>query len=560
LATPALIWQDTINGLRALWEMNGGVFTDRYVNLPTVTPAIWRIVANADFNGDATDDLVWQNLASGSRAIWLMNGTSWAGDYVVLPSVTTDWEIVAAADFSADGRADLVWQNLTTGYRAIWYMNGPTWTGNYVTLPIVPAPWSIVGTGRFNSDAHPDLIWENRSSGQRAIWYMNGGTWTGIHATLPSVPTGWSIAGAADFNADNNTDLIWENLTTGQRAIWYMSGGTWTGTYSNLPVVPGHWQIAGAFSGVSNICSLIECSNQVMVKSATSCALRASGALWCWGENSGHFGNGDEEESAAPMRAGGGMLFKSVDLAASGSDGNHACGVARSGRAYCWGSNFYGQLGDASNTESLSPTPVHGNWEFVVVETGDTHSCGIITSGVTLCWGRNQRGQLGIGSLVDRDTPAAIAFNGRMVQLTSGDNFTCGIDSQGVAFCWGQGDRGQLGTGTLVGADSPTAVDTNLRFFHISAFDSDVCALDLTGAAHCWGGLPSPPPPLGGPSGTSARPAASSFASSSPVAVATALRFSRISASVTRTSVPSRRSVPPTAGGRMEMDSSGSAV
>jgi hypothetical protein len=251
LATPALIWQDTNNGLRALWEMNGGAFTNNYVNLPTITPTDWRIVASADFNQDGTDDLVWQNLTTGSRAIWLMNETAWSGNYVVLPSVTTDWEIVAAAGFNPDPHPDLVWQNLTTGYRAIWFMNGTNWTGSYVTLPIVPGPWSIVGVGRFSGDAHPDLVWENPSTGQRAIWYTTGGgVWSGNYTTIPAVPTTWSIAGAGDFNADNSSDLIWENLTTGQRAIWYMNGGAWTGMYSTLPVIPGNWQIAGAFSGV----------------------------------------------------------------------------------------------------------------------------------------------------------------------------------------------------------------------------------------------------------------------------------------------------------------------
>jgi hypothetical protein len=43
----------------------------------------------------------------------------------------------------------------------------------------------------------------------------------------------------------------------------------------------------------------------------------------------------------------------------SGGD-RHTCGVTTDNRAYCWGVNDYGQLGDGTTTRRLAPVPVTG--------------------------------------------------------------------------------------------------------------------------------------------------------------------------------------------------------
>ena len=46
----------------------------------------------ADFNRDGKPDILWQNTATGERAIWLMNGTSYSSG-VSLGIVPTQWEM-----------------------------------------------------------------------------------------------------------------------------------------------------------------------------------------------------------------------------------------------------------------------------------------------------------------------------------------------------------------------------------------------------------------------------------------------------------------------------------
>jgi hypothetical protein len=232
-----VVWQNNSTGQRAIWLMNGTQYAgERF--LPTV-PLEWQIAATGEFNSDAQTDIVWQNTSTGQRAIWLMNGTNWIAERF-LPNIPTQWQISGAADFNLDGHTDIVWQNTSTGQRAIWLMNATTWVAERF-LPTVPTEWHIVGTGEFSGDLHPDILWENVATGQRAVWLMNGTTWVG-ERFLPPVPTEWRIAGTGDFNGDSQADILWQNTNTGQRAIWRMNGTTYAGEHF-LPVIALEWEI-----------------------------------------------------------------------------------------------------------------------------------------------------------------------------------------------------------------------------------------------------------------------------------------------------------------------------
>jgi hypothetical protein len=232
-----LVWQDNIGGNRAIWLMNGTSYAgERF--LPSV-PTQWQIAATGDFNNDGHADLLWQNSSTGQRAIWLMNRTSYMAERF-LPTVPTEWQIAGAGDFNNDRQPDIVWQNTRTGQRAIWLMSGTTFASERF-LPVVGLDWQIAAVADFDGDGGADLVWENTVTGQRAIWTMTGSTWSG-ERFLPTISTQWQIVGAADFSADAQTDLVWQNNVTGQRAIWLMNGTTWAGERF-LPAVPTQWDI-----------------------------------------------------------------------------------------------------------------------------------------------------------------------------------------------------------------------------------------------------------------------------------------------------------------------------
>jgi alpha-tubulin suppressor-like RCC1 family protein len=86
----------------------------------------------------------------------------------------------------------------------------------------------------------------------------------------------------------------------------------------------------------------------------------------------------------------------------------HSCGVTTDNRAYCWGSDSAGQLGDGLTTNRSRPTLVAGGLRFLEVYAGAAHSCGITTTNRAYCWGGNLSGQLGDGGNGTSASPVAV--------------------------------------------------------------------------------------------------------------------------------------------------------
>jgi len=139
-----------------------------------------------------------------------------------------------------------------------------------------------------------------------------------------------------------------------------------------------------------------------------SCAIAAGGAnaAYCWGgNNDGQLGRGFVSQAEpSPLVVSGGLSF-----AALTGGGRHTCGVTTGEVAYCWGGNSFGQLGNGAMTvDELSPFPVQGNLRFQMVDAGDSHTCGVTTGGAAYCWGYNWWGQLGRGSFGSSSVPQQV--------------------------------------------------------------------------------------------------------------------------------------------------------
>jgi len=92
---------------------------------------------------------------------------------------------------------------------------------------------------------------------------------------------------------------------------------------------------------------------------------------------------------------------------------NHICGLQSSGAVYCWGFNYYGQLGNNSTSRSSDPVLVSNlsnAWQLAV---GKYHACAMTTSnnpddpGI-YCWGLNTDGQLGDGTYETSRVPVKV--------------------------------------------------------------------------------------------------------------------------------------------------------
>ncbi|HEY0996777.1 MAG TPA: FG-GAP-like repeat-containing protein [Gemmatimonadaceae bacterium] len=249
-AISRMLWQNTSNGEYGLWTMAGTTYQGDWSSLYTgYIPAPWSVVATADFTGDGTPDLVWQNTGTGEVGFWPMTGATWSGQYIGLAAVPAQWRVAAAGDFTGDGKADLVWQNITTGERGLWEMNGTAFTGTYRLLypQLVPTQWDIAAAADMSGDGKADLVWQNTATGERGVWVMNNYTYASYAPLYTDVvPTPWDIAAVTDLTGDGNADVVWQNTQTGERGAWVMNGTTFTGTYVLLyqGTVPTNWNIA----------------------------------------------------------------------------------------------------------------------------------------------------------------------------------------------------------------------------------------------------------------------------------------------------------------------------
>ena len=95
----------------------------------------------------------------------------------------------------------------------------------------------------------------------------------------------------------------------------------------------------------------------------------------------------------------------------------HSIAVKSDGRLWAWGRNNYGQVGDGTTTDSLSPVQIGSDNKWVMVSAGVYHSLGVKSDGTLWAWGGNEYGQLGLGHDNDRHEPTFITFSMAMPWL-----------------------------------------------------------------------------------------------------------------------------------------------
>jgi alpha-tubulin suppressor-like RCC1 family protein len=219
--------------------------------------------------------------------------------------------------------------------------------------------------------------------------------------------------------------------------------GNGTTTNSNIPVA-----VTGLSNGVSAISS----------GGVHSCAL-TTGVMKCWGYNVyGQLGDGTTTDSSTPVAVTG--LVSGIAAISSGF--YHTCVLTSGGGVQCWGNNGYGQLGNGSTTGGLSPVNVSGlGMDILAISSGGFHTCALTNGGGMKCWGYNGYGQLGNGSSDDHLTPVdVVGLSNGTVTVSGGYIHTCAVTNGSGIKCWGNNSTGQLGDTTRLDRSLPSDVLT----------------------------------------------------------------------------------------------------
>ena len=137
-----------------------------------------------------------------------------------------------------------------------------------------------------------------------------------------------------------------------------------------------------------------------------SLALRTDDSLWAWGANgAGQLGDGTTVWRPAPFQA-------LTGIAAVAAGGYHTLAIKTDGSLWAWGGNTYGQLGDGTTTQRLSPVRVLAGVGAVATRSSPmmacSHTLAIKTDGNLWAWGDNTYGQLGDGTTTQRLSPVRV--------------------------------------------------------------------------------------------------------------------------------------------------------
>lgn len=115
------------------------------------------------------------------------------------------------------------------------------------------------------------------------------------------------------------------------------------------------------------------------------------------------------------------------------------CVLLSNGTAKCWGYNTYGQLGDGTHTDSLTPVAVQGLTGAIAIAAWDGyHACALLSNSTAQCWGSNLYGDIGNGTAVDSATIKTVSNLSNIANISAGGNYTCAALLNGSAACWGK--------------------------------------------------------------------------------------------------------------------------
>ena len=260
----------------------------------------------------------------------------------------------------------------------------------------------------------------------------------------------------------------------------------------------------------------------------TSCAI-AESKIYCWGSNLyGVVGKNSTATSttsfttptivataADGVSSGLSATYAATKLT-SGSRATNMCAIA-DGKAYCWGKNQAGQIGNnvaPSSTTYRAPVAVYSagvlSGKTVTSISLDgysddpaspnpppyTHVC-VVANDAVYCWGENNSGQLGNASTTDTRAPIATSTSGvlsgkTIIDVVAGISHSCALSSIGKVYCWGSNASGQIGDNTSTTRTSPVAVYEeagallNVTVTTIAGGANRGCAT-ANGKSFCWG-------------------------------------------------------------------------
>ncbi|WP_419855143.1 cell wall-binding repeat-containing protein [Candidatus Poriferisodalis sp.] len=200
-----------------------------------------------------------------------------------------------------------------------------------------------------------------------------------------------------------------------------------------------------------------------------TCMVRPDRTVTCWGRN------GLREQLSTSSLTDVVAISSGEEL---GNPDRHlpACALHADGTVSCWGSGYWGQLGQGDTVDHYMSVKVQGLTDAVSLAVGQESVCAVHRDGGVSCWGDNATGELGDGGDVPHFYfPRRVPGVTDVVAISIGLNATCAVHSGGQLTCWGHPFRGP-----------PQRVEGLKGVTAISIGRNQSCAVVTDGEVTCW--------------------------------------------------------------------------
>jgi alpha-tubulin suppressor-like RCC1 family protein len=202
-------------------------------------------------------------------------------------------------------------------------------------------------------------------------------------------------------------------------------------------------------------------------------AITSKNKLFVWGRNNyGQLGNGTTNDIKTPLNITTSFSLQTGEgFKMVATSERHSIVLTTKGRIFSFGNNSYGQLGDDTTTNRLTPVEITSQIFLVNKETIQSVSAALYTTTFLTSKGRvlSSGNSVGDGTQVNRKKPVEITSyfellsNETISYITSGGAASMAISSSGKVYGWGTNSNGQLGNGTTVKLVFPTNITARLE-------------------------------------------------------------------------------------------------
>lgn len=171
----------------------------------------------------------------------------------------------------------------------------------------------------------------------------------------------------------------------------------------------------------------------------------------------------------------------------------HACAVSRHGNVFCWGYDTAGVLGNLKASPlcrglsrcSGTPVRVSSSAHFSSVSAGSAVSCAIASDQRAYCWGSNQFGQVVPGAAGGEfGAPVLVDSVRRWRWISAQGRTSCGVTVGDALYCWG------LEPSSLSTVVGMTFVRDVVGYTSFSAnLSGNICAMNESKGLSCGLGI-----------------------------------------------------------------------